>query len=89
VVRPTLWSLFEPHHEQNLYANPKRTAKPNPFTISDVATWCLVQTKSNFFLPAEIIVFQAILKIAAVNRLVAGLQIHPVQKHLKSHYSTD
>lgn len=24
-------ALSEPHHEQNLYANPKRTAKPNPF----------------------------------------------------------
>ena len=26
-MRPTIWSLFEPHYKQNLYANPKRTAK--------------------------------------------------------------
>src|SRR4029077_4435318 len=27
VMRPTICSLFEPHYKQNLYANPKRTAK--------------------------------------------------------------
>ena len=27
VMRPTIRSLFEPHYKQNLYANPKRTAK--------------------------------------------------------------
>jgi hypothetical protein len=26
-MRPTIWSLLEPHYKQNLYANPKRTAK--------------------------------------------------------------
>src|SRR3954451_5481464 len=26
-MRPTICSLFEPHHKQNLYTNPKRTAK--------------------------------------------------------------
>ena len=26
-MRPTIRSLFEPHYKQNLYANPKRTAK--------------------------------------------------------------
>src|SRR5262249_40573178 len=27
VMRPTICSLFEPHYKQNLYTNPKRTAK--------------------------------------------------------------
>jgi hypothetical protein len=26
-MRPTICSLFEPHYKQNLYTNPKRTAK--------------------------------------------------------------
>jgi len=26
-MRPTIYSLFEPHYKQNLYTNPKRTAK--------------------------------------------------------------
>jgi hypothetical protein len=35
-MRPTICSLFEPHYKQNLYTNPKRTAKPffhSPFTL--------------------------------------------------------
>jgi hypothetical protein len=36
-MRPTIGSLLEPHYKQNLYANPKRTAKfvtPRPFLES-------------------------------------------------------
>jgi hypothetical protein len=32
-MRPTICSLFEPHHKQNLYTNPKRTAKPSLYQI--------------------------------------------------------
>ena len=36
------WSLFEPHYKQNLYANPKRTAKFS-FYISDARDLTFVQ----------------------------------------------
>jgi hypothetical protein len=36
------WSLFEPHYKQNLYANPKRTAKSS-FFISDASAPIFVQ----------------------------------------------
>jgi hypothetical protein len=36
------WSLFEPHYKQNLYANPKRTAKSS-FYISDASAPIFVQ----------------------------------------------
>jgi hypothetical protein len=40
-----LGALSEPHREQNLYANPKRTAKSNFVTaLSDASTWKKVQT---------------------------------------------
>jgi hypothetical protein len=39
--------LFEPHYEQNLYANPKRTAKSS-FYIFDGGAPSFVQ---NFFMP--------------------------------------
>ena len=46
-MRPTTWSLFEPHYKQNLYTNPKRTAKsslPNPFpTVIDSMRFPVVQ----------------------------------------------
>src|SRR6266446_4617226 len=29
-MRPTICSLLEPHHKQNPYTNPKRTAKCSP-----------------------------------------------------------
>jgi hypothetical protein len=42
-----LGSLSEPHREQNLSANPKRTAKSS--VISDGGTFHEVQKKANFF----------------------------------------
>jgi len=43
VVQPTICSLFEPHHKQNLYTNPKRTAKSLFASIIDTPTPPLVQ----------------------------------------------
>ena len=44
VMRPTICSLFEPHYKQNLYTNPKRTAKSSsPFTIIDSIEGLIVQ----------------------------------------------
>jgi hypothetical protein len=36
-------SLFEPHHKQNLYTNPKRTAKSSSFLKIDTTARLLVQ----------------------------------------------
>src|SRR5947209_20299294 len=33
-MRPTICSLFEPHYKQNLYTNPKRTAKSSLLSIN-------------------------------------------------------
>jgi hypothetical protein len=38
-----LGSLSEPRRKQNLYANPKRTAKLSTATSSDAPTWKKVQ----------------------------------------------
>jgi hypothetical protein len=46
VARPTWGSLFEPRHKQNLYANPKRTAKSfTHYTDIDGAGMQMVQKK--------------------------------------------
>jgi hypothetical protein len=43
-MRPTICSLFEPHHKQNLYTNPKRTAKSvSPDTFIDAPLRRFVQ----------------------------------------------
>jgi hypothetical protein len=42
-MRPTICSLFEPHHKQNLYTNPKRTAKSLIYYLIDSSTRSLVQ----------------------------------------------
>ena len=42
-MRPTIWSLFEPHYKQNLYANPKRTAKSSSRYLYDTPELLLVQ----------------------------------------------
>ncbi|MGO9585140.1 MAG: hypothetical protein ACLP2Y_02870, partial [Limisphaerales bacterium] len=45
-----LGSLFEPRHEQNLYANPKRTAKSFiRYYSTDMVTMQMVQKFVNFF----------------------------------------
>jgi hypothetical protein len=48
-MRPTICSLFEPHYEQNLYANPKRTAKSS-FYLFDSETPLFVQSFFKNFL---------------------------------------
>jgi hypothetical protein len=58
VVRPTICSLFEPHHKQNLYTNPKRTAKSQTFIrtyILDTTATRVVQKifKEQFFFEPE------------------------------------
>jgi hypothetical protein len=45
-----LGSLSEPHHEQNPYANPKRTAKTQPIRNMRLAARKNVQTIFNFIL---------------------------------------
>jgi hypothetical protein len=46
-----LGSLFEPRHEQNLYANPKRTAKSFICYICiDAVRMQMVQKKNKYFL---------------------------------------
>src|SRR5260370_36333729 len=45
-MRPTICSLFEPHHKQTLYANPKRTAKS--FSLTN--RYHTSNIRSNFFL---------------------------------------
>ena len=43
-MRPTICSLFEPHHKQNLYTNPKRTAKSlSPHSLIDTTEGRVVQ----------------------------------------------
>ena len=51
MARPTWGSLFEPRHKQNLYANPKRTAKSFNRNIDiDLAFAQVVQNKFlNYF----------------------------------------
>jgi hypothetical protein len=46
-----LGSLFEPHHEQNLSANPKRTAKfiRSEYKTANHTIW--FKKKSTFFYP--------------------------------------
>jgi hypothetical protein len=46
-----LGSLFEPRHEQNLYANPKRTAKSFiRYICIDAVRMQMVQKKNKYFL---------------------------------------
>jgi len=51
-MRPTICSLPEPHYKQNLYTNPKRTAKSSklfsPATMIDSTRTCFVQKIFNF-----------------------------------------
>jgi hypothetical protein len=43
-MRPTICSLFEPHDKQNLYTNPKRTAKSSiAFYLIDTSDQVSVQ----------------------------------------------
>src|SRR5260370_11328765 len=43
-MRPTICSLFARHHKQNLYTNPKRTAKSSTrYTYIDVSSAASVQ----------------------------------------------
>jgi hypothetical protein len=46
-----LGALSEPRREQNLYANPKRTAKSSSSVKSDPAHFNLFKKCSNFFRP--------------------------------------
>jgi hypothetical protein len=49
-----LGSLFEPRREQNLYANPKRTAKSfAPYTDIDAPEMQMVQKKSEDVLSGQ------------------------------------
>jgi hypothetical protein len=51
VTRPTIWSLFEPRYEQDLSANPKRTAKSSFATHQlDVRAGRIVQKIEKKFL---------------------------------------
>jgi hypothetical protein len=57
-MRPTICSLFEPHHKQNPYTNPKRTAKfASPNIILDALSRRFVQIdfrfSKKFFAAAE------------------------------------
>jgi hypothetical protein len=56
-----LGSLSEPHREQNLSANPKRTAKSS--VLSDDETFHRVQKKANYFLGEFFAIFNAKLKV--------------------------
>ena len=51
-MRPTICSLPEPHYKQNLYTNPKRTAKSSklfsPAIMIDSTRTCFVQKIFNF-----------------------------------------
>jgi ferredoxin-like protein FixX len=56
-----LGSLFEPRREQNLYANPKRTAKSFAHHIDiDAPEMQMVQKKTKMFCPAKCAIFEAI-----------------------------
>jgi|GEM_PF-981786 len=53
-ARPTWGSLFEPRREQNLYANPKRTAKSFTHYIDiDASEMQMVQKKSEDVLSGQ------------------------------------
>ena len=47
-MRPTICSLSEPHYKQNLYTNPKRTAKSSSLTKLDTTGRLLVQKIFSF-----------------------------------------
>jgi hypothetical protein len=56
-----LGSLFEPRREQNLYANPKRTAKSFAHhTDIDAPEMQMVQKNPKMFCPAKCAIFEAI-----------------------------